>query len=345
MSTTLPPPSLPFGAMVAALEAAGEPTRLRILALLRQGELTVTEVMAILAQSQPRVSRHLKLLVEAGLVDRHREGAWAFFRLAEGAAAAQFSGILAALDAQDPVIAGDHRRLEAVRAERKSHAAAYFARHAADWNRIRSLHVAEARVEAAIRAALGDGPLDAVLDLGTGTGRMLALFGAGAARAVGLDVSPAMLGVARANLDEAGLRHVQLRQGDAYAVPADLARFDLVILHQVLHYLDDPACAIREAARALKPGGRMLVVDFAPHADERLRLEHAHRRLGFSNAEISGFLKEAGLEPGLAQTLSPEKGEGAVLAVSLWLARDTRVETDFYPASTSPFSSPAREVA
>lgn len=327
-----------FADLLAALEAAGEATRLRILALLAEAELTVSELMTILGQSQPRVSRHLKLLVEAGLIDRHREGAWAFFRLGDGAIAeAVRGGIIATLDAKDATIAADKRRLEAVRVERKDQAAAYFARHAADWNRIRALHVAEARVEAAVLSLLGDAPMESVLDLGTGTGRILQVLAPKAHRAVGLDVSPAMLGVARSNLDEAGLRHVQLRQGDAYVLPSDLARFDLVILHQVLHYLDDPARAVREAARALKPGGRLLVVDFAPHTEESLRVEHAHRRLGFAVQEIEGFLGEAGLMPQTHLTISPQKGEGA-LAVSLWLARDTRIEGDF-PLRGSPVLS------
>ncbi|MCA1951848.1 MAG: metalloregulator ArsR/SmtB family transcription factor [Hyphomicrobiales bacterium] len=332
--------------MLAALEAAGEATRLRILALLADGELTVTELMTILGQSQPRVSRHLKLLVEAGLVDRHREGAWAFFRFAEKPVAqALRAGIVAALDPADDILAGDRRRLEAVRAERRSHAAAYFAAHAADWNRIRALHVPEAEVEAAILALLGGEPAGAVLDLGTGTGRMLEMLAPGASRAVGLDVSPAMLAVARVNLDAAGLKHVQLRQGDAYALPPDLQRFDLVILHQVLHYLDDPARAVREAARALRPGGRLLIVDLAPHQEEALRERHAHRRLGFSPAEIESFLAEAGLAGEASRLLRPGPDAEAKLAVSLWLGRDTRIEGDFPLRAVPGSSSPHREVA
>jgi SAM-dependent methyltransferase len=337
-----------FEPLLAALEAAGEATRLRILALLAEGELTVTELMTILGQSQPRVSRHLKLLVEARLVGRHREGAWAFFRLADSPiAVAVRDGIVATLDAGDATLAGDLRRLEAVRAERRDHAAAYFADHAADWNRIRALHVSEARVEAAVLDLLGRKRFDSVLDLGTGTGRMLEVLAPQTVRAVGLDVSPAMLGIARVNLDAAGLRHVQLRQGDAYALPADLSGFDLVILHQVLHYLDDPARAVREAARALRPGGRLLVVDFAPHQEESLRSQHAHRRLGFSRGEVDAFLAEAGLSALRCEVLKPTEGDAAKLAVSLWLAEDPRRQGDF-PLSTpssSPDTNSQREVA
>lgn len=340
------PAGFAFADWLAALEAAGEATRLRILALLAEGELTVTELMTILGQSQPRVSRHLKLLVEAGLVDRHREGAWAFFRLAESAIARAIrDGIVATLDPSDAALAADRFRLDAVRAERKEQAAAYFAAHAADWNRIRALHIPEARVEAAVAKLVADRRFDSVLDLGTGTGRMLELISRDATRAVGLDVSPAMLGIARVNLDAAGLRQVQLRQGDAYALPADLSGFDLVILHQVLHYLDDPARAIREAARALRPGGHLLVVDFAPHQEEHLREHHAHRRLGFSRGEVEHFLADAGLAATACEVLAPEAGEAAKLAVSLWLGQDTRVEGDFPLRSNPAFVSSKREVA
>jgi ubiquinone/menaquinone biosynthesis C-methylase UbiE len=243
------------------------------------------------------------------------------------------------------MIAGDNRRLEAVRAERKSHAAAYFAAHAEDWDRIRALHVPEAEVEAAVLALLGGGPIESVLDLGTGTGRMLEMLAPRVARAVGLDVSPAMLAVARVNLDAAGFRHVQLRQGDAYALPADLQRFDVVILHQVLHYLDDPARAVREAARALRPGGRLVVVDFAPHGEEALRERHAHRRLGFARAEVEGYLADAGLAATAHSVLRPQPGDAAKLAVSLWLGRDTRIEGDFPVQSNPAFPASHREVA
>lgn len=333
----------PFSALLAALEAVGEATRLRILALLSESELTVTELMTILGQSQPRVSRHLKLLVEAGLVDRHREGAWAFFRLADSAIAlAVRDGVVARLDDADANLAGDRRRLEAVRAERREQASSYFAQHASEWSRIRALHVPEARVEAAVLALLGDKRFDSVLDLGTGTGRMLEMLAPRTVRAVGLDVSPAMLGIARVNLDAAGLRQVQLRQGDAYALPSDLSGFDLVILHQVLHFLDDPARAVREAARALRPGGRLLVVDFAPHGEESLRSQHAHRRLGFSEGEVNAYLSEAGLRAVGGTLLAPGPGDAAKLAVSLWLGADTRLQGDF-PARSH--SGSQREVA
>jgi demethylmenaquinone methyltransferase/2-methoxy-6-polyprenyl-1,4-benzoquinol methylase/ArsR family transcriptional regulator len=328
------PRTLELEPALAALNAAGEETRLRLIALLGESELTVSEAVAILGQSQPRVSRHLKLLVEAGLVERRREGAWAFFRLAPaGGAGALARNIVDWLDPNEATLAADRARLSEVRQARAESAARYFAAHAVEWDGIRSLHAPEAQVEEAIRAAIGDKPVRRLLDLGAGTGRMLELFAPQADRAVGVDLSSAMLAVARGRLEERGARNVDLRQGDLYALPVQRNAFDLAIMHQVLHYLDDPARAVREAARALAPGGRLLIVDFAPHGEEALRERHAHRRLGFSDAEVRELLARAGLETILHRDLEPGEKEGAKLTVSLWLARDPRVIADPIPAS------------
>ena len=320
-----------LAALLACLEAAGEGTRLRLLALLAEAELTVSEIVTILGQSQPRVSRHLKLLVEAGLAMRHREGAWAFFLLADKTAEAALArDILHRLDPGDPVLAADRARLAEVRHARAAQAAQYFAQHAKSWDHIRTLHAPDALVEQAILAAVGDAPVHALLDLGTGTGRMLELLGPLADRAVGVDQTPAMLNLARARIENAGLRHVQLRQGDIYALPVERDGYDLVVVHQVLHFLDDPARALREAARTLAPGGRLLVADFAPHGEESLREQHAHRRLGFSREEIERFLREAGLDMVTTRDL-PNAGGGEKLTVLLWLARDRRIRSDLPP--------------
>jgi len=328
------PQSLALEPALAVLNAAGEDTRLRLLALLAESELTVSEIVAILGQSQPRVSRHLKLLVEAGLVERRREGAWAFFRLApSGAAGALARNIVDWLDADEPTLTADRARLAEARQARAENAARYFAAHAAEWDDIRSLHVPEAQVEEAIRAAIGERPVRRLLDLGAGTGRMLELFAPLAERAVGVDLSSAMLAVARGRLEESGARNIDLRQGDIYALPVERNSCDLAIMHQVLHYLDDPGRALREAARTLAPGGRLLIVDFAPHGEEALRERHAHRRLGFSDPEVRDLLAQAGLETILHRDLAPGVKEGAKLTVSLWLARDPRVVADPIPAS------------
>jgi demethylmenaquinone methyltransferase/2-methoxy-6-polyprenyl-1,4-benzoquinol methylase/ArsR family transcriptional regulator len=329
------PQTLPLDPVLAALNAAGEQTRLRLLALLAESELTVSEVVAILGQSQPRVSRHLKLLVEAGVVERRREGAWAFFRLASTGAAGRLArGVVDWLDAADPVLAGDRARLAEVRQARTENAARYFAAHADEWNDIRSRHIPEAQVEGAIREALGDAPIRQLLDLGAGAGRMLELFAPQAERAIGVDLSSAMLAVARGRLEESGARNVQLRQGDIYALPVERNSCDVAIMHQVLHYLDDPGRALREAARALAPGGRLIVVDFAPHNEEALREKHAHRRLGFARQEISDLLTQAGLTVLLHRDLAPSANDAAKLTVSLWLARDPRIVADPIPSTS-----------
>jgi ubiquinone/menaquinone biosynthesis C-methylase UbiE len=235
--------------------------------------------------------------------------------------------LIARLDASDPVIARDRERLAAVRAAREAAAQNYFRRHAAEWDRIRKLHIADATVEDAIRSALGDQPIRSLLDLGTGTGRMLELFADCIERGLGLDLSLDML--ARARLDRAGLKNCSVRQGNIYGLAPPRESFDVVIIHQVLHFLDDSGRAIGEAARALRPDGRLLVVDFAPHDLEFLREEHAHRRLGFAAETVTQWLEAAGLEVTRQQTLAP--GPEGKIAVSLWLARDTRIALAIAP--------------
>lgn len=322
---------LPVDRALAVLKAAAEETRFRILVLLQGGELSVSDLTDILGQSQPRISRHLKLLVDAGLIERHREGAWAFFSLADGAGVARLlRPMLECLDLSDRLLASDRDRLALVRRQRAEAAGHYFSRLAPEWDQVRSLHASEDSVDGAIRKILGNKPFRNLLDLGTGTGHILKLLGQDAERVVGLDASHAMLSVARANLEKAGLSGVELRQGDIHALPFERDEFDLVVLHQVLHYFDDPARALREAQRLLRPGGRLLVIDFAPHRLEFLRERHEHRRLGFNHEQMTGWMVEAGLDvTDTARLLPPEKGEGEKLTVYLWLAQDPRVVTDW----------------
>jgi len=304
---------------VEVLRAAGEPTRLRILALLAREELAVLELCRVLDQSQPRVSRHLKLLAEAGLVERFPDGAWVFYRLAgAGQADALIGEVLQRVDPRDPVLTRDAERLSAVWGERAAEAGEYFARNAARWDEIRSLYVAESDVEAAIQAAAGPGPFRRLVDLGSGTGRMLTLLAPHAEAAVGLDLSQQMLNLARTRVSEAGLARCELRHGDIFAtrLPGEYA--DLVVVHQVLHYLADPAAAVREAARIVAPGGRLLIADFAPHRLEFLREQHQHRRLGFAEPEMARWLAEAGLKNVRVTALPPAKKDG--LTVKVWTA-------------------------
>ena len=319
--------------MLAGLRAAAEPTRLRMLALLAQGDLTVSELTHILGQSQPRVSRHLKLMCDSGLLDRFPEGAWAFYRLAgEGAGAGLARALLAQLPAGDPQLALDRDRLDAVRAARAARAAAYFRDNASRWDEIRSLHVAESEVEAALLAAFaGRRPHDLV-DMGTGTGRVLEVLAPRVERAIGIDLSREMLAVARANLDRAHLSHCMVRQGDITQLPLAAASADAVTIHQVLHYAPDPAAVVAEAARVLRPGGLLVAVDFAPHQLEALRDHHAHRRLGFSDAEVAGWFAAAGLVADGAHHLP-----GKPLTVVLWQAHK--------PGATPSLPAPHRQGA
>ncbi|CAA0094496.1 Ubiquinone/menaquinone biosynthesis C-methyltransferase UbiE [Starkeya nomas] len=315
---------LGFALLLDGLKAAGEDTRLRLLALIGEGELTVSELTEILGQSQPRISRHLKLLAEAGLVERFREASWVFYRRAvDTPGAALTDALLELMAPDDDILLRDRERLDAVRAARAAQAQDYFRAHAHEWDAIRRLHAPEAQVEAAIKAALSGQRIGSLLDLGTGTGRILELFADEMERGVGIDLSADMLAVARANLERAGVRNATVRQGDIYNLALPRDAFDVVIIHQVLHFLEDAPRAIKEAARVLRPGGRLLVVDFDPHDLEFLREQHAHRRLGFAPEIMESWLTQAGLSLQSHRLLAPQ-GDGK-LTVSLWLARDPRV--------------------
>lgn len=313
---------------IDVLRAIGEDTRFRIVLLLHRGELTVSDLTDILGQSQPRISRHLKLLTEAGVVEKHREGTWAFFDLVTTGPIADVVGAaIDAVDPDDPVLAADLDRLALVRNQRAATAQEYFAAIAERWDEERSLHAPDDVVEAAIVEALAERPYHSVLDMGTGTGRMLQLLIGDRldVRAIGLDNSHSMLGVARANLERVEVHGVDLRQGDVYSPPVEPG-FDLVVVHQVLHFLHDPARAVHEARRLLNPGGRLLIVDFAPHALEFLRADHAHRRLGFRDDTIVGWLEQSGLRPDEPCRIEPQHGatnpDDERLVVTLWLAHD-----------------------
>lgn len=304
--------------LLQILKAAAEPTRLRLLALCARAELTVSDLTQILGQSQPRVSRHLKLLCDCGLLDRSREGTFAFFRLSEkGRATALAHTLVDAIPADDATLALDLERLDTIRRSRADAALDYFRDNAERWHEIRALHVPEREVETALSALFPESVED-MLDIGTGTGRMLEILGPRCRHAVGVDLSREMLAIARAKLESAELRHCHVRQADIYQLPFPAASFDAAVIHQVLHFAEDPAGVVAEAARVLRPGGRLLMVDFAPHELESLRSDHAHRRLGFADAEVAQWCRQAGLT-----MAAPVHLPGDPLTVSLWTAERT----------------------
>jgi ArsR family transcriptional regulator len=296
------------------LQALADPTRLRILALLRRMELSVGELAIILDQSQPRVSRHVRILADAAIIDRRREGSWVFLTIApQDRTEAMFDLIDAwACVESGETFRADASRLDRIRADRAEAAGRYFGTHADTWDSIRSLHVAESEVEEAIARALGDQPLGRLVDIGTGTGRMIELFGKSAILSIGIDRSSEMLRLARVKLEAAGIPS-SLRQGDMYALPIDDGSVDTVIIHQVLHYAHSPASAIDEAARVLAPGGRLLIVDFAAHEREELRTTDAHIRLGFDDETMAGWFRTAGVFVDHVEHL-----EGGELTVTVW---------------------------
>lgn len=313
--------------ILAGLRAAAELTRLRILGLCAHADLTVSDLCRILGQSQPRVSRHLKILVEAKLLDRTREGNWVYYRLAErGDGGKLAQTIVDLIPDQDGELSVDLGRLDTVREERAERADQYF-RSIADWEHLRSLFAPSEKIEAAIVGFLPSPRVADLLDIGTGTGRILKAVAGHADRVMGVDSSTAMLTVARSAVEKLGLRHVVLKPADMYALPFPIDSFDAVTIHMVLHYADDPAGVLREGARVLKPGGRLIVVDFAPHEAEFLTTDHGHRHLGFDDTTMRGWLAQAGLE-----ALEPIILPGEPLTVHVWAARRA-AGADLVPAS------------
>jgi len=302
---------------VLILKALAEPTRLRIVQLCRNGgDLAVSEFVRILGQSQPRVSRHLRLLTEAGVLARLPEGSWVFYRISEGDnVAAIVDAVLAGIPTTDTTVSRDNERLAQVKAERRAIANAYFSANAAAWGEMRALHVDQEEVNAGLRDLLGDRHIDSLLDIGTGTGEMLHLFADTFSRGEGIDMSRDMLSVARSKLEDAGLDHCRVRQGDLFSLPFEDASFDAVVIHQVLHFVDDINGAVAEAARVLKSGGSLLVADFARHDMEQLRSEDQHRRLGISEADMDAAFSRAGLNSTTIRNL-----KGDPLTVTLWRA-------------------------
>jgi ubiquinone/menaquinone biosynthesis C-methylase UbiE len=317
--------------LLTALRAVAEPTRLRLVVLCARGELTVTELTQILGQSQPRVSRHLKLLCDAGLLDRFREGSWVFYRLSQSTPASMLARqLVTACNETDPTIILDLQRLAAIKRQRADLAAAYFRENATHWHHIRSLYIDESEVEEALVEIIARAAPRDLLDIGTGTGRMLEILAPQVERALGIDQSREMLAVARVNLERAGLDNGRVRLGDMYQLALPDGSFDAVVIHQVLHYADRPIAAIAEAARVLQPGGALVVVDFAPHGLEFLREEHAHRRLGFADAEIAEWCRAAGLDP-----LTPRRLPGDPLTVVIWTATRRSIVANHKPADDS----------
>lgn len=307
--------------LLAGLKAVAEHTRLRLLMILIRNELTVSEITFILDQSQPRVSRHLKLMCDAGILDRVQEGAWVFYRVTDRQPGRDLCNTLIQLMPEDdPVLQRDFGRLEKIRTEHTEQADRYFYENAKQWDKVRSLYVSEKKVEQAMLSALSDMQVSELLDLGTGTGRMLEVFGGVIEKGMGIDNNRDMLAIARAKLEENQLTHCQVRQGDIYNLSLPSGSVDVITVHHVLHFLNDPQMVIAESSRLLKPGGRLLLVDFAPHDIELLREDHAHRRLGFSDQEITFWCRNSGLSVISIEHLEATAKSNARLTVTLWVA-------------------------
>ena len=298
--------------LLASLRAAAEPTRLRLLALAGRGAFCVSEFTEILGQSQPRLSRHLKLLCDCGLLERVREGANAWFALPYGPSGTLARDLVARLPEDDPILETDRRQAARVLAERARVASESFRRQGADWDEMRALDLPAAAVEAALLALVPEQGAGRLLYIGTGTGRVLELLAPRISQGVGVDASKAMLALARSRLARAGLTHCAVRQADMYRLPLADASFDVAVMQMVLHYAEDPPGAVAEVARVLRPGGRLIVIDLAEHGRSELLTRLAHRWPGFSDDAMRSLLQQAGLSGGAPRTV-----EGP-LAIRLW---------------------------
>ncbi len=319
--------------LIDALKAVAEPTRLRIVVVLDRCELTVGELCRVLGQSQPRVSRHLRLLTDSGVLERHPQGANAYFRPARSSLGrALLDAVLPLVDIDDAAAERDLDRLASIRAERAEQAADYFALVAADWDRMRDLHVADDAVEQAMLATVDGRPIQDLLDVGTGTGRVLEVFADRITRGVGIDLSAPMLDLARSRLDDAGLRHCSVRQGDLYNLAVDPGSFDVAVLHHVLHFLDDPASAIAAVGQTVRGGCTLIIVDFAPHSYESMHDDYAHHWLGFADDEVSDWCRDAGFVSVEAQHMTPDGGgAGELLTTTIWTARQDPEAPSVHP--------------
>ena len=298
-------------ALLLALRACAEPTRLRLLALAARGAFCVMEFTEILGQSQPRLSRHLRLLVEAGVMERVREGANVWFTLPPGPGLTR--DLLTRLPSDDPVLEADRRQAARVLAERARIASESFRKQGADWDEAHALALPVDAIEHAVLAAVGGRP-GRLLDIGTGTGRLLERLAPKLERGLGIDASRAMLALARSRLSKPDLAHCAVRQADMYRLPLPDGAFDTVVLQMVLHYAEDPAAALAEAARVLRPGGLLLVVDLLQHGRTELMERLAHRWPGFDDAAVERLMRNAGLDPGAPSTVA------GPLPVRLWPA-------------------------
>jgi len=302
--------------ILTTLKAAGEETRLRVLALFKSGELTVTELVSVLRQSQPRISRHLRLLCEAGLLERHREGTWIFYRLADnGEKANLVKSVMEYIPYSDQILQHDQERLAEVKKIRDKKAAKYFQENAANWDKIRSLYVPEKQVEDYLLDVTSKLEINDLLDVGTGTGRMLELFSNRVKHGIGIDLSREMLAIARSHLEQQKIFNMQVRQGDMYDLALKDSSMDLVIFHLVLHFADDPLAAIKETSRILRKNGQLVIVDFLPHKIEKLRENYAHRRLGFSAEEVKEWRSVTGLKFKMMEIM-----QGSELDIAIWVA-------------------------
>ncbi len=310
---------MPSVAVLDALSALADPVRGRLLVALERHELAVGELAAVLQLPQSTVSRHLKTLVEAGWVASRADGPSRRYRFAPDAREGETRRLWQAV--REPLAAlpsaeHDAARLRAVLADRRAATRAFYSGAAPAWDRLRA-ELFGARADLVALLALLDDRIT-VGDLGCGTGAVADALAPFVRRVVAVDHSREMLAVARRRL--ADRDNVDLREGDLEALPVDDGELDAALLVLTLHHIPDPEAVFAEAARALRPGGRLVVIDMAPHDREGYRAEMGHVWLGFGEAQLAPWLRGAGFGPA-RYTLLP--ADAAARGPALFVATAT----------------------
>jgi len=300
--------------LVQVLKSIADESRIRLLILCAQGEFTVSELVQVLGQSQPRVSRHLRILCDAGILKRTRQGSWVFYRSVKGGPESEFVPLLKSfITESEPVLKLDRKRLEHLKKERSRVAAQFFQKTASEWDNIRTHYVEDIQVESALQQCVSDVKPNSLLDIGTGTGRILKVLGPYVQDAEGIDFSHEMLNLARINLDHPSLEHCRVRHGDMYRLPYQEHSFNFITIHHVLHFANQPLEVLKEAGRVLKNKGQIAIVDFYSHEREEFRTKYHHHRLGFSDDEIKNWLDQIGLS-----MQPPIRIDGDPMEVVIW---------------------------
>ncbi len=300
--------------MLETLKALADPCRLRLTAVLLSGEFTVQELTRIMDMGQSRISRHLKILTEAGVLTVKRQGTWSYYRAGEECRF--FSAIRPAFERELEMLTERSRDMAAVAEvleERRRRSQEFFDRHARQWDDLARTLLPVPEYHKRLIKQVPEGVT--LLEIGIGTGALLIELAARAANVIGVDHSPAMLEEARRRLANDGVSSVELRLGEMSHLPLSDGSVGCVVANMVLHHAADPAAVLAEIRRVLVPGGVLLLADLARHEREAAREQLADQWLGFEENELTDWLKLAGFAVVTTELVAADPGQESVLLV------------------------------